>query len=1032
MSAVVLLLFLISGACGLIYEVAWSRLMTQIFGTSALAVGVVLAAFMGGMAAGSYLLGNRADRSPNPLRLYGLFEIGIGVAALGSLLVIDRAVPLYLWAYRAFGDSTPLLAAARFVVAFGLILIPTILMGATLPILSRFIISSLSSAGRHLGSLYAINTLGAVAGGVLAGFYLIGRFGVHSTLYTAIGGNVGIGLLAWLLSRSTGPAGAATARPPSTAALPTAVVLDPGQHRLLLWAIGLSGMTSFAYEVLWTRSLVFLLGNSTYAFTLMLTAFLSGIALGGFLIRFPADRARSPVALFAWLEILIGCLAAAVLPLLFTVTGSEPVRAWLARTAGRFGPLMLSRFGASLLVMLIPAVLIGATFPLVGRLCVSDLRRTGGEVGTVYAVNTIGNVAGALLPAFLLLPLLGIQKGVVLMSAINVGIGGIVLLSLWKRMRGPRIIRIVAMAAVAALALLSTLLPIDFEFPSDQQTARHRVLYYRDGPLATTKVFVDPETQEKLMSVDGVVIGGSGVTDYKQQLLAHLPKLFLKEYASELTVGLGSGILAGESARHPELERIVCVEIEPTVVEGAERFKEENHAVLEDPRVEIIVDDVANYLRTTTERFDIVSADEKTAENYASNGFSYSRDYYDLLRDHLTPRGVMVQWMTSLPASQYRMVLKTFTGAFPHVSLWYFTPVGNRGPSNVILAGSLAPIPLDQGWMNEVMEERPGDFAGMRKYGLLNAESVLAHYVAGGDTLRMAVGEAPINSLETPYFEFYSPREYAVPGDERTVRLLDFLASIREPHIPHLVPDVDSDDAAERLRGAIAAEREFLAGFRRQLRNEPLPDVTAHFDRALAAAPWNQNLRYQILLYYWNTAGNSYLRGDYRRALRYMRMAVETYDRNGEAFYYLGLTLLQNGRLDAAVEALRTAVRLDPKLVSARHRLASYYLDSGQAARAAEQLRAILALDAENLFALVSYGLQLAGTDGRYAEALDYLRRAYRLAPDDPLVIDGYAWVSYLSGDRPAARRIVRDGGDYYSGSPQLARRRGTILSERP
>jgi spermidine synthase len=772
-----------------------------------------------------------------------------------------------------------------------------------------------------------------------------------------------------------------------------------------------------------------LLGNSTYAFTLMLTAFLSGIALGGFLIRFIVDRARSPIILFAWLEILIGGVATAVLPLLFTVSYSETVRGFLARTAGQFGSLMLSRFGTSLLVMLIPATLIGATFPLVGRLCVSDLRRTGQEVGTVYAVNTVGNVAGALLPAFLILPLLGIQKGVVLMGALNIGVGGVVLLSRWRRLPG---LRTVAVITVAVVAILLTRLPLDFQFPSEQQTERHRVLYYRDGPLGTTKVFLDPETQERLMSVDGVVIGGSGVTDYKQQLLAHLPKLLLKEYETELTVGLGSAILAGESARHPGLKRIVCVEIEPTVVEGAAHFKEESYAVLDDPRVEVIVDDVANYLRTTSERFDIVSADEKTAENYASNGFSYSRDYYDLLRDHLTPRGVVVQWMTSLPASQYTMVLKTFTNAFPHASIWYFTPVGNRGPTNVILVGSLEAIALDQAWMNEVLERRADDFSGLRKYGLINAESVLAHYVAGGDTVRNAVRDARENSLERPYFEFYSPREYAVSGDERTLRMHDFLTSIREPDIPNLVADGVSEAAARRLRDAVAAEREFLAGFRRQLRNEPLPDVTAHFERALEMASWNENLRYQILLYYWNTAGNSYLRGDYPRALRFMRKAVETYVKNGEVFYYLGLTLLQTGQSAEAIEALQTAISLDPKLVSARHRLASYYLNGRQTEQAAEQLRAILAIDSENLFALLSYGMQLASGDERYDEALDYLRRAYRLAPDDPAVIDGYAWASYLSGDRVAARRIVIEGGEYYAGYPQLERRRGTIITSQP
>jgi spermidine synthase len=639
MNAVVLLLFLVSGACGLIYEVAWSRLMTQIFGTTALAVGVVLAAFMSGLAAGSYFLGKRGDRSPNPLRLYAFYEIGIAVTALGSLFVIDRMVPLYLWAYPFFGESEVLLAGIRFAVAFTVILIPTILMGATLPILSRFIMRGLSTVGRQLSSLYAINTFGAVAGGVLAGFYLIGTLGIHPTIYIAVGGNLGIGLLAWLASRFTGELRQAAPEPAAgAAAVARPDGAGPGreQVRLLLWAIALSGLTSFAYEVLWTRGLVFLLGNSTYAFTMMLTAFLAGIALGGYLIRFIADRTGGPVTIFAWLEIFIGLTSAAALPLLFSIAYSPAVRGFLARMSEQLGPLMLSRFGASLLVMLIPATLIGATFPLVGKICVTDLRQTGREVGTVYAVNTAGNVLGALLPAFIILPLLGIQKGVVLMGALNVCVGGTVLLSQRKRLPG---LRYAAPIGAVGIAVLLMSVPLDYQFPSEFQTDRHRVLFYREGPLATTKVFLDPETQVKHMSVDGIVIGGSGIMDYKQQLLAHLPKLLLRRYESELSVGLGSGILVAESLRHDMLKRIVCVEIEPSVVEGADYFEEETYGLLADPRVSVVVDDVANFLRTTPEKYDIVSADEKTAEKYASNGFSHGSA--DLHR-HLPARVALV------------------------------------------------------------------------------------------------------------------------------------------------------------------------------------------------------------------------------------------------------------------------------------------------------------------------------------------------------------------------------------------------------
>jgi len=671
MNSIIFILFFISGASALIYQVVWSRILTHIFGSTVLAVGIVLAAFMAGLALGSYVLGKRGDRSGNPLRLYAYYEFGIGLTALASLLLMDRILPFYLWVYNSLGHSSVILAVTRFLVAFLLVMIPTVLMGATLPILSRVVIRRMSTVGNMLSSLYSVNTTGAVAGSMLTGFYLIGHFGIHSTVYIAVISNLGVGFLAWYASGFSMYVTQRPDKPPvrkTSSKRSFAGVKNDRDYHLLLGAFALSGFTSFAYEIFYTRSLVFLIGNSTYAFTLMLTTFLSGIALGGYAIRFFADRAKNPMKVFAWLEILIGISAAAVLPLLFSIVYSDSVQAFLLKMSEEMGTLILSRVGISMLVMLVPATLIGATFPLVGRIYIKDLGKTGATVGKIYAVNTVGNVFGALIPGLAILPFMGIQKGVLVMASLNVCIGSFILLKRWGRL--PKLHYSVPVIFICFVVILASL-KLDFQFPSEVQTDAHTVLFYKEGLSATTKVFVNPENREKLISIDGIVIGGTGLTDMKQQILAHLPKLLLKKYNSELTIGLGSGILIGESARHVGLRKIVSVEIEPSVVEGAGYFKEENYNIINDPRMRVVIDDGANYIRTSSEKFDIISADEKSAMNYATNGFSYSTDYYTLLREHLTPEGLVIQWIPpdNLPPIQYMMVVKTFAGVFPHVSL---------------------------------------------------------------------------------------------------------------------------------------------------------------------------------------------------------------------------------------------------------------------------------------------------------------------------------------------------------------------------
>lgn len=1030
MSWLVFTLFFISGACGLIYEVVWSRMMMLIFGRSVLAVGTVLAAFMSGIALGSYLLGKYADRSRNPLRLYAFYEVGAGLAAFIASFLLIRITPVYVWVHATFGESPLVFDVVRYFIAFSLLIVPTVLMGATLPILSRVIVTRVARVGRELGSLYAINTVGAVAGSLAAGFYLIGRLGLHGAVDVAVFGNLAVGIIAWFASTRPGLVNIPAVTSSSSPATPAAVHRSADaqarrRYRIALWAFALSGLSSFAYEIFWTRSLVFLLGNTTYAFTLMLTAFLLGIALGGYGIRFLADIVKNPLRLFGVIEILIGMLSAVALPLLFFIVKSNVIHSFIVRFSGQLELLAVSNFLIALSLMLLPATLIGATLPLMGRIALSDLQSTGTTVGRIYAVNTLGNVLGALLPGLLIMPLMGIQKGILLMAAMNVGLGFVLVLSRWKH----------AMAAVSATLVIFLLfalallrVPISFEFPSEYQRSRDEVLYYREGGLVTTKVWVSADTGYKVISVDGINIGGTSDSDYKQQILAHLPKLLLKTYESELSIGLGSGILIGESGRHAALKRIVSVEISHGVIEGARYFKDENFAVLNDPRAIIIEDDVADFLHTTTERFDIISADEKTAGKYATNSFSYSKEYYALLRQRLAPGGLVIQWMpTDLPPSQYALAARTFLDAFPHVQLWYFPPIGRFTMTNTFLVGSSDPVEIDPAWMRRTMGTDPGSFQGIRKYGLTTAEAVLAHYVGNEETLRRALPPGPINTFDEPYYEFYSPSDYAVPSNDRTLVNHELLMSVRGPDFERFVKKGIIGPEAGLLNAAFEAEGLFLNGHGSQLRGLPADGIIRQYDQAIAMAPWNGNLRNEVISFLIRENLRHYFSGNYTEATTLLRRVVEVYPESSDAHYSYGWMLWKVNQADLAVKELQEALTRNPRLVPALRMLASIYASRGQIEKAREQWKQALALDPNDVPTLVGYGVFLA-EQRPSAEAIEYVRKAYQLDSEDPDVIDGYARVEYLSGNRAEARHIVLKGGRYYEGNSFFEQLRAAIL----
>jgi predicted membrane-bound spermidine synthase/Tfp pilus assembly protein PilF len=581
--------FFFSGAAGLIYQVVWTRMLTQIFGNTTYAIATVLAAFMAGLAIGSYLFGQIADRGKNDFLLYGLLEAGVGVYGFTVPWLFAIAQKIYGPIFGLNETYPFIFNLVLFCLSFLLLVFPTLLMGATLPVLSRFYVRSFAQFGRRVGDLYATNTLGAVIGCAAAGFFLIPTIGMRATVFVAAGVNLVIALLILIVDRlrkkelaEALPQAAAEERPASEAEA------EPSWLPwILLVSFGLSGFASLVYENAWTRALTLVIGSSIYSFTTMLVTFLIGLALGGFLYaRFFGER-EARLSTFGLIELYVGLAAAATIPLF------ERLPLIFVRLLQGFGDtftvfLYLQMF-LSALVMFVPTVLLGMTFPLVARLFTQSLYRVGRGVGNSYAANTIGAVLGAFAGGFILIPNIGVQNTILFAVILNLLIGCILVFA------DPRMPLVPRFALGAVVLVLAVLVPLRLPrwdqhiltsgvtiyydryegLPTNslrlEEMKRDDVLYYREGLTTTVSVHRIPDSEYLYFKSNGKIDGSYG--DALSQLMtSYIPMLLNPKAEQALTIGLGSGMSAKALATFDTLKEIEVIEIEPAMIEASRFF----------------------------------------------------------------------------------------------------------------------------------------------------------------------------------------------------------------------------------------------------------------------------------------------------------------------------------------------------------------------------------------------------------------------------------------------------------------------------
>jgi len=738
-----LALFFVSGALALAYQVVWTRYLVLLLGASTPVVSIVIGVFMAGLALGARLIGGVADRHPAPMKLYGLLEAGIGAYALALPAVIHGVTPTYLRLAQATGEEPLFLALLRIGTGFLLLGPATVMMGGTLPALLKVVARDHSRLGRDLGVLYAANLLGAVCGTLSSAFLWIALLGMRGTVALAALGNLLVALFAYLW-----PAPA-----PGVALAPSSHPHDVADGRpggripahVLLVVIGLSGLFTMAYEVLWTRILLFTFWSTVHAFAVILAVFLLGLTLGSFAVAFAERRHPLGAGALAAAQIGAGLLALGLAPM------SASIRELILRISRHLGftgeiYVLGMAMGAAAL-MLAPATLMGVVFPLASRLSIADLSRSGGTMGRAYWINTVGAVAGSLLAGFVLIPLLGLKGSLMLVAAVQVLAGWLCLL--WAPLPPRRRFGLGAASAVAvgvAFAMLSRVLA--GPSPFDRDLGGATLVAHRDDNTASVSVVAGPSGRRTLR-IDGFVAATAEQGAGYMAMMSHIPMLLHPHPERALVVCFGTGTTAGGILRYPDT-KLDVVDINATVFRFADLFVEVNHGVARDPRARLRVDDGRSFLQTTAERYDVITS-EPMPPTFAGVVNLYSREYYQLAWTRLRPGGLLVQWLPFhlVTADQAWSILRSVQDVFPETTLWLHENTG------IIVARREQPIVIDVGGLRERVASVRED---LRQVAVPDLGAFIELYGLGPAAVADLTRRAGAVTDDRPSLEFHSPQ----------------------------------------------------------------------------------------------------------------------------------------------------------------------------------------------------------------------------------------------------------------------------------
>lgn len=759
-------LFFCSGATALVYEVVWSKCLSLMFGSTIHAQTLVLAVFMGGLALGNRLFGGKADRLRQPLRIYGYIELAIAVYAFAFLTLFGWADRMFVGVGANFLEMPWLLVSLKAVLSGALLLVPTVLMGGTLPLLAAWLQTRPGDASQKSARFYAVNSLGAVGGAGIAGFYLVQTFGITAALQITALVNALIGVIAIVLTDSRrNEVKPAPAIPVSEEKTTTAPPI-PGW---VTWMVAITGGVSMGLEVLASRALALVFGSSLQSFAVVLMAFILGIGLGGAAMTSPRFRRWKSDRVIVWsLLAAAAWIALLIFNIEWGVDAYRHLRLGIARTETGYVLHQVLTGLIAMVVLGVPAAMIGAVLPLLIRTLPNDQSSLGQAVGRLLTWNTLGAVTGVLLTGFLLMPKAGLRGAI---GTLALALCALALLTAWRR--GVRWGIPLSGGVLAGIALLlgtggegwrhvmssGVFRSRETTFDTQWLVSRKQSVkldFYEDAPDATVAV-------ERTETLDGPPILRlrlNGKTDASnrgdlstQLLLGHLPLLARPESKDVFVLGLGSGITGGAILGHPVGHLAIAENCEP-VIRASRLFDRWNRGVLTNPATRLWVEDARTVLKLNPKNYDVIISEPSNPWT-AGVGSVFSREFYELAATRLKEGGLMAQWfhMYEVNDEVVSLVIRTFQSVFPHMEIW------DTCGGDIILLGSKQPWPATLERF-QVAFNREAVRKDLKTIGITSPSALLARQLASQRTAFAVPGEGPILRDWFPIIEYVAPRAF--------------------------------------------------------------------------------------------------------------------------------------------------------------------------------------------------------------------------------------------------------------------------------
>ena len=704
----VLVMFALSNMAALIYQIGWTKNLSYVFGTSVYAIGTVLACFMSGLAVGSFVLGKRADKSTNPVRLFAYVELALGLYALLLILLFPLLPQPYSYFHRIF-VGTPFMNVMLFALSFNVLIIPTSLIGGTFPIMNR-IYSRIGTLGKDVGTVYSIDTVFAGAGALIAGFVLLPALGISMTIAVGAAINILAGIFLYYISLPLKTEYPADSREKSD--IKTLMNgldnLDKTDKAVFL-AYFLSGFAALAAEVIWIRALSLTLGTSIYAISMITAGFLFGLALGSFIISRYIHRIRDLLTAFAFLELGIG--VSAVMLLLMMENLDIPYLV-LYHTFDSFYPFTSALFIIIFLILLIPTTLMGATMPIVSKIITRNQADIGTDTGTVFTINTLGAIFGTFIASFVLLPGMGMTVSGGVIAALNIIIA-LVIFSHSGRENKKSFYSLCAVTFVLCIYIASTTInPLssgayyhgtqlkDIESWKKMKSDTELV-HFEEGLYGLVSAVRQGEYMA--LRIDGKSESSNVpvelVTEYQ---LAYIPMFAHNSPKEVMLIGLGGGFTLDAITNFEEVDSIDLVEINPHLVSVTEKyFSEYNGNALSDPRVNTIIDDGRNRLLASDKKYDVIISQPSNIWLSGEGGL-FTMEMYEGVKAHLNKGGVFGQWMPMYEQDDqdFKIFLATFRSVFPYTTLWIVD-------YDAVLVGSMEPVEYDYGYIRQHIDSNP-------------------------------------------------------------------------------------------------------------------------------------------------------------------------------------------------------------------------------------------------------------------------------------------------------------------------------------